>query len=404
MSGGAVMRDILGQGRDREPGPWPRRLAVIAALLLVAVLGAVYLPGQLRGPGRPQQSPATSPAPSAASPGYLGPVQPPGPSVPWDGRETLLVSGGQPARLWPATGSTRTIGGLPRAGSGYTFTRVGGGWAIQVGLAVGTGCGDCGTLPLPVYFLGDQARSVTRVGLANLVAPGAAPGELWLTSYRPGADIPRAAGAAQEISAAGTPLGPKLSLPAGQVIAQATDGGLLLAPATPTPGTMTDTLWNPASRRANRTFEGVVAANPHEIAWAPQCGKTGASACRVQVLDLAAGRLSTIALPPGNSAASGAFSPDGQFLAIEASFDNSGSLAAQLYAASVGDGRLTAMPGTQVSSDALTGFGWPTSGDSLVAELSFTTNVQVASWRPGATTPAVAGIRPGQDSSSLVLG
>ena len=59
-------------------------------------------------------------------------------------------------------------------------------------------------------------------------------------------------------------------------------------------------------------------------------------------------------------------------------------------------GRLTIVPGTFASSDALAGFGWPTDGDSLVAELTFTTTVQVASWHPGATRLAVAAIRPGR--------
>ena len=59
-------------------------------------------------------------------------------------------------------------------------------------------------------------------------------------------------------------------------------------------------------------------------------------------------------------------------------------------------GRLTAVPGTWLSSDALISFGWPASSDSLVAELSFTTKVQLASWRPGASRLAIAVLRPQQ--------
>jgi hypothetical protein len=62
------------------------------------------------------------------------------------------------------------------------------------------------------------------------------------------------------------------------------------------------------------------------------------------------------------------------------------------------------VPSTWVSSDALVGFGWPNGGDSLVAELSFTTTIQVTSWRPGAADLAVAALRPGRDSASLVVG
>jgi hypothetical protein len=75
----------------------------------------------------------------------------------------------------------------------------------------------------------------------------------------------------------------------------------------------------------------------------------------------------------------------------------------QLQLVSIASGRLTVVPQTWVSSDALVGFGWPTSGDSLVAELSFTTKVQVASWRPGASRLALAVLRLRQ-SSALVIG
>lgn len=81
-----------------------------------------------------------------------------------------------------------------------------------------------------------------------------------------------------------------------------------------------------------------------------------------------------------------------------------GELAMQLKVASTAGGGLTAVPGTWVSSDALIGFGWPARGDSLVAEVSFTTKMQLASWRPGASHPAVQVIRPGSSQASLILG
>ncbi len=62
------------------------------------------------------------------------------------------------------------------------------------------------------------------------------------------------------------------------------------------------------------------------------------------------------------------------------------------------------VPGSAVSSDALDGFGWPGGGDRLVAELSFTTKVQVASWRPGAARPAIAVIRSARNSTALIVG
>jgi hypothetical protein len=48
------------------------------------------------------------------------------------------------------------------------------------------------------------------------------------------------------------------------------------------------------------------------------------------------------------------------------------------------------------------GFGWPTSGDSLVAEFIFPAKVQLASWHPGATRLAVAVL--GAEQASLVVG
>jgi hypothetical protein len=402
------MPDILSQGRDRDPRPWPRRLAVAGALVLAAVLATLYVTGHGRSPAHTASATPTAPAPlgtpAPASGAGDGPDGVTGPTLPWGSGVALPLSGDEPSWLWPASGRTRPIGGLPAAAAGYQFTRISGGWAVQVDLAGSTACSYCDTEPLPVYYLSDQARSVTKVGTANLVAPGAGTGDMWLTSYSPDADTPEAAGTAQEVSATGAALGPRLTLPAGEVIVQATERGLLLAPAIARPGGAADTLWDPARVRPSRAFNNVIAASPTDIAWAPPCAGTGSAPCHVQILDLETGNLTTAALPGGSSAASGAFSPDGQFLAVEASFYDGGSLAAQLDVLSLGTGRLTPVPSTWVSSDALVGFGWPDRGDSLVAELSFTTTVQVASWRPGATDLAVAALRPGRDSASLVVG
>jgi hypothetical protein len=76
----------------------------------------------------------------------------------------------------------------------------------------------------------------------------------------------------------------------------------------------------------------------------------------------------------------------------------------QLEVAPLASGRLTAVPGTWVSSDALVGFGWPAGGDSLVAEFSFTTKMQLASWHPGASLSAVTVYQPGLSQGALILG
>ena len=54
-------------------------------------------------------------------------------------------------------------------------------------------------------------------------------------------------------------------------------------------------------------------------------------------------------------------------------------------------------------------YGLPPDGfiaarDSLVAELSFTTKVQLASWRPGASWLAIAVLRPQRSPGPLVIG
>ena len=166
---------------------------------------------------------------------------------------------------------------------------------------------------------------------------------------------------------------------------------------------MADKLWNPAAPQASRTLAAVLAASTTQIAWAPPC----ATRCRVQVLNLATGRQVSAGLPVGRSVASAAFSPDGSFLAVEVSFSSEaddGGQALQLELVSTASGRLMVLPGTSLSSDALISFGWPASSDYLVAELSFTTKVQLASWRPGAGLPAIALLRPQQSPASLVIG
>ena len=389
------MEDILSQGRDREPSRWPRRFAVIGAIIVVAVASIVYLSHG----HRPQLPAATPPTPvttnAAAEPDAIG-----GPVLPWAASLRLPVAGTQPAWFSPATGGSAPIGSLPANSAGYHFTRASGGWVVQASSAGVTGCGDCTVPSLPVWFLADGARSATRVGKANQVTPSATAGAVWLTSYPPTADPDTAARTSREVSLAGVPLGPPVRIPTGYVIYQATDRGLLLAPVRQRPGTPAYKLWNPADPQASRTFDGVIAAGPAEIAWTPPCAGT----CRVELLNLATGRQAAVELPAGSFAAGAAFSPSGDFLALQVMSDEGSGPSTRLEVASAVSGRLTAVPGTSVGSDTVVDFGWPTSGDSLVAEFIFPAKVQLASWRPGATRLAVADIRPEQDQVSLVVG
>jgi hypothetical protein len=294
------------------------------------------------------------------------------------------------------------IGGLPRRPSGYQFIRAAGGWAVQARPAAQAGCGLCAGPRRAVYFLADHAQAVTQVGLADAVAPGTA-GALWLTSYPPDAEPRTAAGMAHEVSITGRPLGPARRLPAGYLIEQGTGRGLLLAPVAQDSGTMPDTLWDPAPAQPGRSFAGMIAASATQIAWAPPC----AARCGVRVLNLATGRQVSVELPAASSAASAAFSPDGSFLAVQVNFSDhsdDGELAVQLELVSIASGRLTTVPQTWVSSNALIGFGWPASSQSLVAELSFTTKVQLASWHPGASRLAITTLGPLHSPASLVIG
>ena len=146
------MRDIISQGGDREPSAWPRRLAVIAVLAVVAaVLVVRYLPDGRPAPARPAQAAASAtPVPQVASGLALRVHSQPegvaGPTRPWDRSLRLPAAGAQPTWFWPATGREEAIGGLPRHNSGYVFRRIGGGWAIQPGPGAPHGCGNCARL------------------------------------------------------------------------------------------------------------------------------------------------------------------------------------------------------------------------------------------------------------------
>jgi hypothetical protein len=374
-------------------------VAAAAVLVLVAVVIVRHLPLS-RHSVRPVRAASGAAAPvaglAAVPDGITGQVSA------WPGGLRLPATGQRPVWFWPATAQVVPIGGLPPQRSGYQFIRTAGGWAVQAGPGAHADCGTCAGPRRAVYYLADRAGSVTRVGLADAVAPGTA-GALWLTSYPPDADPRTAAGAAREVSIAGAPLGPQLQLPAGYLIEQATSRGLLLAPVTPQPGTMADKLWDPAAQQTSRTFDAVIAASTAQVAWTAPC----IARCRVQVLNLATGRHVSVGLPPGDSVANAAFSPDGSFLALQVSFGNNadgGELAMQLELVSMASGRLTVVPGSWVSSDALVSFGWPADSDSLVAELSFMTKVQLASWRAGASRPAIAVLRSPQSPASLVVG
>jgi hypothetical protein len=409
----SAVPDVLSQGGGRELGPWPRRMAAAAVLALVVAAIVYSLPKSRHAAAHPAVTASALPRPLPLPPAVSGAVsgdaavayEPDGITgqvLSWPRDLRVPAAGDRPGWFWPATGQVVAITGLPSQRSGYQFTRVAGGWAVQANPAVPAICASCAGPQRPVYFLANDRQSATRVGLADAVAPGTT-GTLWLTSYPSGAGPGTAVGTAREVNVAGRQLGPQLRLPAGYLIAQGTARGLLLAPLSEQAGTTADKLWDPGAAQLGRTFDGVIAASASQIAWAPPC----AARCRVQVLDLATGRQQQAVLPAASSVASAAFSADGSFLALQVSFsDNAddGQLAVQLESLSLASDRLTAVPQTWVSSDALIGFGWAAGDDTLVAELSFTTKMQLAAWHPGARQLAIAALTPQKDPISPVIG
>ena len=396
------MSDILSLGRDREPRWRPRWWLVVAAVGIAVALAAAFLwhrpgPRQHGAQSRPSavgSSPAVlgEPGSPAATPSPL-PSQPArmtGQPLPRDASLSLLLGGQEPAWLSVATGRTVPIRGLPPVAS-YQLIAIAGGWAAQPFPSGDAGCDTCAHGPLPVYYVADGAPAASRIGAADYAAPAATPGALWLVKYRRGADMRTAVGAAQEISVTGATLGPRLKLPAGYVIDQGTRTGLLLVQEQRQGSSpLRYELWDPGTRRVTRSFVNVMAASPAEIAWMPGC----TAGCRVDVLNLSGGRVQEIALPGQSQSYQGAFSPDGQLLAllVTASVTADGRPATiRLLVATVASGRINAVPGTTVGSGNGINFGWQPGSHRLIADVAVATTEQpeaqpewqVAVWRPG---------------------
>lgn len=294
----------------------------------------------------------------------------------------LVLGGGRPAWLWVPTGRTEPIRGLPHRGNGYQLIRIAGGWAALPFPGNGSSCSNCAPRPMPVYYIADGSREARLVGTADLVAPAAASGAMWLVSYRAGASMSASVGTARQFSVSGTALGPSWRLPRGYVIDQGTSFGLLLEPEQPGAAVVRYLLWEPGSRRVSRTFQNVIAASTGEIAWMPAC----TARCAVHVTQLAGRPDRVIALPWRSQAYQGAFSPDSRLLAllVTAKIGADGRAAAyRLAVADVARGRLAAVPGTTVGSGNGVDFGWLPGSDRLVADIGLQQAWQVAVWRPG---------------------
>lgn len=323
-----------------------------------------------------------------------GPIVKPPPQI------RVPRTGSRPVWFVPAQAKTEPIGGLPVDKSGYSFTRVDTGWAIQPQATGSVRCPGCPGSPLPVYYLASGAPAATRVGAATMVAPGA--GGLWLTSFPPNAGIGTRAGIARKYSPAGAAEGPAVKLPVGFTIARGTTAGLLLVAITERTPAGFYWLLNPATGRIVRSFWGVIATSATEVAVVRDC----AWSCVVDAVNPASGRQTPLNLHGYGRVNTAAFSPDGRYLAFSVSFANGpvNGEDTELEVASLKNGRLTVVSHTGISTDALGGFGWPTNDDRLAAELVFSTKTQLAFWKPGIRASAIAVIPADELPGDLVVG
>jgi hypothetical protein len=429
-AGGAPVEDIISHGDDQPPGTRRRRLLVAAALVVVVALVIVeHLPhahrasppggnhvAGIRGAGHRSFRVRLRVGSAILPPSGIT-----GRTPSWAPDARVPRTGAQPAWFWPAMGRVATIRGLPSDRFGYVFTRVDGGWAIQpdpprlAGCSNCTppapspgpaSCGDCTGPPTPVFYLADRAGRAVMVGSASLVAPAAAKGQMWLTTFPPESDLNRTPGVAQRYSGSGAAIGAPITLPAGYGITQGTRRGLLLESLSLSGPGNADRLWDPATGRVLHRFYGVLAVNATAVAYAPPCGLT----CPVHVYNVRAGREVTVKMRPTDVPTSGVFSPDGRFLALligrgNADVSDGGASAIELQVASAATGRAVVVPRILVSSDALAAFGWPGSRDDLVVEFRFDGAVQMGFWDPVARgNVALADIKPAENPAALIVG
>lgn len=408
--------DIISSGEERPPGGWRRRLLLTGVLVAVAALVIVeHLPRDNPG-AHPGGGPGTAGRHvgqrsfpvrlRVEGPAMLPPSGIVGSTNAWDANARLPRAGAHPVWFWPAQDRVAPIRGLPPDRFGYVFIRVGGGWAIQPAPGP-TGCGGCAGPLTPVFYLADRAQMAVMVGSASQVAPAAAGGQMWLTTYPPrlASDLDRTPGVAQRYDGSGARIGAPVTLPAGYGITQGTLRGLLLESLGQGGQDNSDRLWNPATGKVLRNFDGVVAVNATAVAYAPPCAAT----CSVNVFNVRSGRDVTVKMRPTDTVMSGVFSSDGRFLALQIGRGNGdvgdgGASAIEFEVWSAATGRVMVVPRIFVSSDALAAFGWPGGRDDLVAEFSVDGAVQMASWDPAARRLAVADIARNQDPAALVVG
>jgi hypothetical protein len=367
--------------------------ALLAALVVVGRLGALGRAPQVSAPASTTATPPTPPT-TVALP---APSQLRGVPLAGTGLAALLIpepsSSAVPGLFWLDSGRLTPIGGLPRGGCYLPTTRLPHGWVL--GQQADQGCPELG-VRTQFYRLADGASSATRLPVtADWVVAAGDDTRLWLVDFlgRPDpASDQLPAQAIQQVDLTGHPHTPRYHVPAGYAAMQGVGGGLLLL-VLAGPGPVDSSrfaLWHPRSGRVLRRYDRVLAATATTIAWV--AGTCGPKSCPVHLSDLASGSDTQLTAPPGMSAYTGAFRPDGRDLAVVfGGGDPTGGPPAPPVRVGVIDaatGRLLA-----VSGAVMVGGGgsfwlavtWSPDGAWLLLSTPTGQHPQLAAWRPGDT-------------------
>jgi hypothetical protein len=393
----------------------PSRSQVIGTLGAVALLAALVVVGRLNAPGRlgrlpaPASTTATPPAPPPPGTIVGGPTPPQLRGVPLEGTglAALLVPDPSPSAtpglFWLNSGRLTPIGGLPRGGCYLSPARLPHGWVLArqaYQQVAGLGCPEL-SVPTGFYLLADGARSAARLPVtADFVIAGDGT-RLWLGSFlgRPdpiSGQLPPQA--IQQVDRTGHPHSPRYRVPDGYAAWQGVGGGLvlLIRPGPGPAGPGRGALWNPDSGRMLRRYDRVLAASGTTIAWvAAACGP---NPCPVHLSDVAVGTDLQVAVPQRGQAASGAFSPDGRYVAVVfGGVDAAGAgTPARAGVIDVTAKRLRAVPGAVLGGRDV---GWAVTWSPDGAWLLLSVRVgpvteQLAAWRPGDTVLHVPSRQP----------
>jgi hypothetical protein len=388
----------------------PSRGQVIGTLGAVALLAALVVVGRLDAPGRlgrvsaPASIAATPPSPPSpagttdTTDGLPTPPRLRGVPLGGTGLAALLVpdpsASAVPALFWLDSGRLTPIGGLPHGGCYLPPTRLRHGWVLgrQLYKPTGQRCREL-SMPTQFYLVADGARRATRLPVtADSVLAGGDDSRLWLITFLGQPDptsgqLPPQA--IQQVDRTGHPHTPRYPVPAGYAAWQGVGGRLLLLIRTGQGAADASrfALWNPRSGRMLRRYDRVMAASETSIAWvAAACGP---KPCLVHLSDLADGTDIQVAVPWRARADTGAFSPDGRYLAV---VFGEGAAAGAVPPARVGvidlaARRLLAVPGAVMGGgDVGLAVSWSPNGAWLLLSAPVgPLTEQLAAWRPGDT-------------------